>query len=407
MLGPAQWRVSSRRSKKRAEPAATDSGSADVPGAICARMASGMPCERAAAAAAARSMPNKSGSLLVPVSSDNVLMYATAVGVSAPIAYGAYVVHAALYGVPQLSGLRDYWRHAYLFRERALRAAFGAPVPPHDKLASAVHTADGECAAAAAAVAAAPEYAAATPDAKQQLLDERIVVTGGLGGNPDTQTDSLSVTSSPPATPSAGATSHIQLDAPADEGRPVCSGIRAASSSRVLPHEAECQCSHQCAHGQAESAPSSMQQTMQPKRHACQWHMEHHTARLRASAVAGGAASRRQRRHCDSVRKGANVPLAHFVVHQSAQQHRCSAARHQRLDPGAVPHASAAGAAGTCLMSKPYSLPHFTAGPLHESKFRECTVHDNALFERTPGCVRSVCSIEQGDLISGRGHCSV
>jgi hypothetical protein len=170
MLGPAQWSISSRTrasdeqtsGKKRTEPAATDTSHSGVREAICPGMSAGMPHAGPPPTGASAS----ADTMHIPVSSSYVLTYPSPSRMNAPIAYGSYVVHAHLFGVPSQHGLRDYWRHAFLFKQRTLLSAFG----PH-ALRDTV-----------------PAASALTPDAKQQQLDERIVFTGGLT---DGKSDSL------------------------------------------------------------------------------------------------------------------------------------------------------------------------------------------------------------------------
>jgi hypothetical protein len=209
MLGPAQWRVSARGrhadasgGKKRAEPAATDTSHAAAHDAICPGMAAGMPWPPTAD----DGVGGAGDVMHVPVSSAYVLVYPAAAGGVAPIMYGSYVVHAALYGVPSQHGLRDYWRHAYLFRERALLSSFGSR--------------GGGAAAAAACGGGAPS---ATPDAKQRLLDERIVFTGGL--TDAKSADSVVSGASDTATPPSGSLSAASAAGGASDGaptQPVC-----------------------------------------------------------------------------------------------------------------------------------------------------------------------------------------
>ena len=207
MLGPAQWRVSVRAragetstasSKKRVEPAATDTAFSAVHDAICPGMADGMPCSH-------RKSDNFTSDVMhVPVSNAHVLVYPAAARGVVPVAYGSYVVHAQLFGVPSQHGLRDYWRHAYLFKERALLSSFGLQA---SVLPATYGTAHDE-----------------TPDAKERMLDERVVFTGTIT---DVQSGSIASGASGSATP-------LPLSQGTVAGTAVADSARTPANARVF-----------------------------------------------------------------------------------------------------------------------------------------------------------------------------
>lgn len=134
MQGPKQWVTQERRrgdgasgrgsapsngdSRRRSEPAATDTTLPGIADAVCPGMADGLLMGPTAAAPA--DLP---ATMNVPVASNFVMAYPYGYQSEARVCYGAYVALAHMYGVPSQRGLRDYWRHVYLFRERALAAA--------------------------------------------------------------------------------------------------------------------------------------------------------------------------------------------------------------------------------------------------------------------------------------------
>lgn len=154
MLGPSDWSISSRPGKgpkKWIDATATDTSEPGVCAAICPGIDEQLPRPRRAASPSGTTIP-------VHICGDVVLQYPVG-RTYRPIHYGAYIVHALLFGIPTQYGSRDYWRHAFLFRERALCAL-------------------GQVDAALLATAR-------KDDAR---LDSRIVYTGGL---PDTLEDSV------------------------------------------------------------------------------------------------------------------------------------------------------------------------------------------------------------------------
>eukprot|EP00892_Ulva_mutabilis_P006160 jgi/Ulvmu1/3916/UM018_0139.1 len=137
MQGPKQWVMQERRrgdtvsgrggsqgngeSRRRSEPAATDTTLPGIADAVCAGMADGIPMGTSAAVPApSAELPP---TMNVPVASNVVMVYPYGFQSEARVLYGAYVSLAHMFGVPSQRGLRDYWRHVYLFRERALAAA--------------------------------------------------------------------------------------------------------------------------------------------------------------------------------------------------------------------------------------------------------------------------------------------
>lgn len=135
MQGPKQWVTQERRradtgqgsaastgdSRRRSEPAATDTTLPGIADAVCPGMADGI--RMGAGAAPPGGGADLPPTMNVPVASNVVMAYPYGYHSEARVCYGAYVALAHMYGVPSQRGLRDYWRHVYLFRERALAAA--------------------------------------------------------------------------------------------------------------------------------------------------------------------------------------------------------------------------------------------------------------------------------------------
>jgi hypothetical protein len=147
MLGPPDWSISSRTkgSKKWIDAASTDTSEPGVGSQVCPGMDDYLPRPSAAC---------PPGSVAMPIRMANSVVLLYPVGQSyRPIHYGAYIVHALMFGIPNQFGTRDYWRHAFLFRERALRS-------------SHLHT---------FLPASSPEA-----DVRQRMIDNHIVYTGGL-----------------------------------------------------------------------------------------------------------------------------------------------------------------------------------------------------------------------------------
>lgn len=140
MQGPKQWVMQERRrgdgasgrgsghsngeGRRRSEPAATDTTLPGIADAVCPGMADGIHMGMGARAHAANGGGTEAAATMnVPVASNVVMAYPYGYQSEARVCYGAYVSLAHMFGVPSQRGLRDYWRHVYLFRERALAAA--------------------------------------------------------------------------------------------------------------------------------------------------------------------------------------------------------------------------------------------------------------------------------------------
>ena len=202
MLGPEHWQAPRRSSKKRREAAATDTSLPAVRTAICPGLAAGMPD--------AADVPSTAEAgdthMRIPVSASCLLTYPSSRHVSAPVAYGAYIVHAALFGVPSQQGMRDYWCHAYSFQQRALRGLL-----PPDAASRPART---------ASVAPAPL------EAEQRARDAQIVFSGA-------DAPALSHPTSIDSTSSATSRSFSAPAASISVGHGDSSGPVAASAARA------------------------------------------------------------------------------------------------------------------------------------------------------------------------------
>lgn len=143
MQGPQDWILSERRKRenngdgrRRSEPAATDTTIPGIGDAVCRGMADGFPM----AAAPLISRTEDPAAMMVPVATSVIMAYPSGFQQEARVCYGAYVALAHVFGVPSQRGLRDYWRHVFLFRERALTAAQVEPVPAPMPAAGAATT---------------------------------------------------------------------------------------------------------------------------------------------------------------------------------------------------------------------------------------------------------------------------
>lgn len=182
MQGPQDWVVSERRKRdvngegrRRSEPAATDTTIPGIGDAVCRGMADGFPMHASPLIGRA----DDPGSMMVPVATSVIMAYPSGFQQEARVCYGAYVAMAHVFGVPSQRGLRDYWRHVFLFRERALAAAqldsISAPI------SSTV--ADSAAVPVAAATSAVPPLSGATILMSRTYTND---TTGELGSSAST-----------------------------------------------------------------------------------------------------------------------------------------------------------------------------------------------------------------------------
>ena len=135
MLGPNEWTVKRKPDKleevdnksapivpPRNEPAATDLRDPRIVRFICATMADDL--QALNFVESQHHLHEADATIMyIPKAMSTEMQIVLSNGERPSLHYGAYVVHASRYGVPKQRGLRDYWRHAFLFKERAVMGA--------------------------------------------------------------------------------------------------------------------------------------------------------------------------------------------------------------------------------------------------------------------------------------------